>query len=73
VERLKREITELRVLPFCKSATTNWGVQSVQVLFEESQATAAITKKIKDTWWIPRKFYWLKVNGVHESGIKTWP
>jgi hypothetical protein len=33
----------------------------------------SLTKKIKDTLGIPRKFYWPKVNGRHESLVKEWP
>jgi hypothetical protein len=32
-----------------------------------------LTKKIREIWEIPRKIYWLQVNGKHESLITSWP
>jgi hypothetical protein len=56
-----------------KSALISWGGQSRQIFFKDTQAIETLTKKIKEFWGIPRKFYWLSVNGKHESTISSWP
>jgi hypothetical protein len=73
LEKLKEEIKILKNCPASKSAIVTWNTRSMQVHFEESHAIDSITKKIKDTWAIPRKYYWLRINGVHESKIREWP
>jgi hypothetical protein len=65
--KLRKESSET------KSAIISWGNQSRQIFFEEPEAIPAITQKIKDCWAIPRKVYWLQINGQHEERITSWP
>jgi hypothetical protein len=72
-EKLKEEIKLLRSLPASKSVIVTWNNLSIQVHYEEPHAIEALSKAIKDKWAIPRKYYWLKVNGIHEAGLTEWP
>jgi hypothetical protein len=55
------------------SAIILFGGQSRQIFFDPPSALQTLTKKIKEIWNIPRKIYWLSVNGKHESKVTLWP
>jgi hypothetical protein len=71
---LKAEISSLKGdKSWGKSAIISFGKDSRQVFFDEANAIPMLTKRIKELWGIPRKIYWLSVNGKHESTVSTWP
>jgi hypothetical protein len=55
------------------SALVSWGNQTKQLFFHPENALEEIKWQIKKHWSIPRKFYWLQINGRHESQITDWP
>jgi hypothetical protein len=55
------------------SALISFGSQVRQVFFEPHDAIQRVTQKINEIWNIPRKIYWLSVNGKHESLVTSWP
>jgi hypothetical protein len=73
VEELKEEINKVWNLLTGNCAIISFAGQSRQIFFNPSNAIQRLTKKIKEIWNIPRKLYWLSVNGKHESKAKSWP
>jgi hypothetical protein len=71
---LKMEVSLLKDdRSWSKSAIISLGRQSRQIFFDETNAIPMFTKKIKEIWGIPRKIYWLSVNGKHESTVTSSP
>jgi hypothetical protein len=71
---LKTELVSLKEsMKGMKSALISWGKHSKQIIFEETCAIGTVTRQIKRLWNIPRKIYWLQINGRHESQIQEWP
>jgi hypothetical protein len=70
---LKEEITQLKQDERPLSALVSLGKDTRQIFFEEHNAVQRLIQKINEIWNIPRKLYWLSVNGIHESQITSWP
>jgi hypothetical protein len=72
--KLKSDLVSLKEdKNWSKSALISWGGQSRQVFFDGTDAIPILTKKIKEVWGIPRKIFWLSVNGKHELLVTSWP
>jgi hypothetical protein len=56
-----------------KSALVSWNGQTKQMFFNPDHAIEELTSQIKNHWGIPRKVYWLQINGNHESQVQCWP
>jgi hypothetical protein len=56
-----------------KSALVSWGKQVKQMFFHPEYALEELICQIKRHWSIPRKFYWLQINGPHESQVTELP
>jgi hypothetical protein len=56
-----------------KLALVSWNGQTKQMFFRPENALEDLSAQIKRQWAIPRKVYWLQVNGIHESQISDWP
>jgi hypothetical protein len=73
LRNLKEEITQLKQDEGSLSALVSLGKDTRQIFFEAHNAVQRLVQKIKEIWNIPRKLYWLSVNGKHESQITSWP
>jgi hypothetical protein len=67
VSTLKERIEER------ESALLAWGKQVRQMFFYPERAVEELTWKIEKHWRFPRKAYWLKINGRHESQVQECP
>jgi hypothetical protein len=63
----------LAVATVCKCPTRGVFKQTKQIFFHPERALDEISWQIKKHWSIPRKVYWLQINGGHESQIIDWP
>jgi hypothetical protein len=74
IRELKEDLSHLKEdKSWSKSAVILWGRQVKQIFFDEVRAISVLVQRIKEIWGIPRKIYWLKINGKHESLVCTWP
>jgi hypothetical protein len=70
---LKHQLAILRdPLPDTFPAIISFQKQSVQMFFSPENAIADFKRKVRELWNIPMKMYYLLVNGLHESLVKTW-
>jgi hypothetical protein len=70
---LSQELRSLKQDNSGSSAIITFGRQSRQIFLEAHNAIQRLVQKIKEIWNIPRKLYWLLVNGKHESLVTSWP
>jgi hypothetical protein len=70
-------LTQLTTLKSCcsetKSALVTWSNQTKQMFFNPDHASEELSAQIHKHWGIPKKVYWLQINGVHESQVRDWP
>jgi hypothetical protein len=68
VESLRSDLETLRdAIPDTIRAVITFRKQSVQMFFTPENAIADFCRKVKELWNIPRKLFYLLINGVHED------
>jgi hypothetical protein len=74
-ESLRSELEVLRSsVPNTLRAIITFERQSVHMFFSPENALAHFQRKVKELWNIPKKHYYLSINGAHDSKIpKAWP
>jgi hypothetical protein len=55
--------------PDTRQAIISFEKQSVQMFFTPENAIADFCRKVKELWNIPRKLFYLLINGVHEDAL----
>jgi hypothetical protein len=72
---LRAELSKLHnAIPNTLCAIITFERQSVQMFFSPENAIADFERKVKNLWNIPRKMYYLLINGKHESHLNPkWP
>jgi hypothetical protein len=67
---LRPELETLREsIPYTRQAIITFEKQSVQMFFSPENAIADFQRKVEELWNIPKRFYYLTVNGLHESKL----
>jgi hypothetical protein len=68
VESLRSELDTLKLsVPDTFHAIITYEKQSVQMFFSPKNAITDIQRKVKEPWNIPRKLFYLMINGVQDS------